>query len=57
MLADDIHTDCSLISPSEEPKDCGVVVEYSYIVTNNIPKPQTITKVVRNFNGDDNDLT
>ena len=57
VLAYDINTDCSLIPPSEETEECEVVVEYSYIVTNTIPKYQTVDKVMWNFNVNNNDLT
>ena len=57
MLADDSNTDCCLIPPAKDPEDCEVVVEYNYIVTITILKPQNIDKVVRNFNGNDDDLT
>ena len=57
VLADDSNNDCHSIPPAEEPEDYEVVVEYSHIVTNIIQKPQTVDKLVPNFNGNDNDIT
>ena len=39
VLADGSNSDCSSIQPDEEPEDCEVVLEYSYIVTNTRPNP------------------
>ena len=56
MLVDGSNTDCSLIPPYEDMEDCDFVVEYSYIVSNTRPTPQTVYKLVCNINGNDKDL-
>ena len=57
VLEDGSSTDCHSISSYEEPEDCEFVLEYSYIVTNTSPNLQTVDKLVRNFNVNDDDLT
>ena len=57
MLANDSSSDYRSIPPYVESEDCEVVVEYYYIVTNTIPKPHTVDKVVQIFDENDNDLT
>ena len=56
VLADGSNTDYPSIPPDEDMEDCDVAVEYSYIVTNTSPNPQTVKKLVQNFNGNDKDL-
>ena len=57
MLADYSNTDYLSIPPAGDIEDFEVVVECSYIVTTTSIKPQTVEKLVRNFNGNDNDMT
>ena len=57
LLADYSNTYCRSIPLAKDPEDFEVVVEYSYIVNNTSPEPQTVEKVVWNFNGNNNDLT
>ena len=57
VLSDHINNECFSINPAKDPEYCEVVVEYYHIVTNISPKPQTNDKLVRNFNGNYNDLT
>ena len=50
MLADGSNNDWCSIPAVEDMEDCYYVVEYSYIVTNTSPTPQTVRKLVQNFN-------
>ena len=56
MLADGSNIECRSIPAAEDLEDCEVLVEYSYIVSNTSPTPQTVDELVRNFNGNDQSL-
>ena len=56
VLADGSNIDCRSIPAAEDLEDCEVLVEYSYIVSNTSPTPQTVDEFVRNFNGNDQSL-
>ena len=45
-----------LIPPAEDLEDSGVVVEFSYILRNTRPAPQTVEKLMWAFNGNDKDM-
>ena len=59
VFSDDSNNYCRSIPLDEDPEDCGLWVygRHSYIVINASPTPHTVDKLVRNFNGNYNDMT